>query len=920
MTRDGRELATAGEPRARGSVVACPSGRTRRVLPALFALVMVVAFAPAAAQEKVRLRAGEHSGFSRIAIDIPRLAGWQVEKAGRLITLVVPNRELLFDTDQIFPERRVSRVTSARSERGRQGTRLVLSMSCECDAQTYEFRPGMLVIDIRATPPDQQAARAGEAQGDAPQGGPDGEAAPGDAAGGDGSGVAEAPRLAPGSMDALAVHRGAPPPATSASVLGADPQPATPGQSAEATPSRPAATVPAPQAAPDAVSISEAQRKLLEQLARAADQGLVQFRDPGGPDDPRKARDEGAPGAEPPGSPAATPGAAPDPHAAEAPHAPGAEAGRRPADPLVAAPRDPTRAEGARPSEPPPTVQLEARTVWDRDRRPAPPRAATCPDDALLDPAPWRTEADAYDRIGQLRGRLMQEFDKPDAKLALQLAWLQVGYGFGAEARQTLDQFVPAVREAALLRDLAHMVDDEPPGPDGPLAQGATCPGRAGMWRLAAGLDPDPGSLSDKAWRDSVLDAFAELPVRLRRFAGPPLVNALVRLGQLDFAEAARLRLDRAPGDHSPAWKLALGRLALARGEVARGEALLMEVAATGGPEAAEAMLDLADSVLGRSDALPAALVEDIALAAFEHQGTELGRRLLVAEILGRAGRDQLGPALAVIETELFAGGARAADLEAALRAILERATADAVGHGEYAQAIMRHRGLLRDPELFDPARIHVAREMTAIGLANVALDLLGPALGRNGQEARLAAAEAEVTLGQPTDALTRLDGLPGDDAARLAARALMALGRDGEAYVRIAGILPAEAPERAELAWRAAVWKDAARLPGADPRRLLAAWMAGEPPPDPTAVVARALALNGEAPVMPPPGPATAAQASQAQDGPPPDDAALSAAREALFLTPPKVAEPPSLAAARRLIQRSQQARDRIEQALKGV
>mgnify|MGYP000306538658 CR=1 FL=1 len=69
--------------------------------------------------------------------------------------------------------------------------------------------------------------------------------------------------------------------------------------------------------------------------------------------------------------------------------------------------------------------------------------------------------------------------------------------------------------------------------------------------------------------------------------------------------------------------------------------ALLQSVTLVDGPEAAEAMLALADSLLGRRDTLPADLVEDIALKAFEHQGTELGRRLLVAEILGRAGADE---------------------------------------------------------------------------------------------------------------------------------------------------------------------------------------------------------------------------------------------------------------------------------------
>ena len=895
-----------------------PQTRRARLVVRLVGVVAAIACLalalPAEAQQQIRLRAGEHAEFSRIALDVPQLVEWSIERNGRLVTVLFPDRELLFATEQIFPQRRVSRVTSARSERGRDGTRLILSMSCNCVAEAYEFRPGMLVMDIRAEPDETEAAQVQEVDA----AGPDGrqaDARPGEAGdqagqgtgGGSGGSGHDA---ASGAMDALAIRRAEPPPATSGSVL-SGPSGGTSGSQpdmATTTPAEPptADVTPAAESGQDgpadAVSITEAQRRLLEQLARAADQGLVQFRDPGGPDDPRTEKEEQAHAAS--GDPAGGTPPVPDPHAAADPRTPGS--GRQPADGTDRE-EEANAAGGAELPEPQPQVQLDARTVWDRDRRPPPHRAVTCPDDALLDPEPWRRSAQFYDRMGELRAKMMLEFDKPDPRAALDLAWLQVGYGFGAEARQTLDQFVPAVREAALLRDIALLVDDAAPIEGGPLSQGDDCPGRAGMWRLAAGMTPDPAALRDPAWRDSVLDAFAELPIRLRRRAGPPLVETLTALGELDFADAVRLRLDRAPGDHGAPWRLALGRLALARGEVEQGETLLRNVSLTDGPEAAEAMLALADSLLGRRDTLPEDLIEDIALKAFEHQGTELGRRLLVAEILGRAGRDQLGEALQVIETELFAGGARGADLEAAMRAILERARASDVGEYAYASAIMRHRDLLRDPEVFDPARIRVAREMTGIGLANVGIELLAPALARGGGEARLAAAAAEVALDLPLDTLNRLEGLAGDDAARLRARALLALGRDAEAFAEVASSLPQGSPERAQLAWRAAIWPDAARLPGEDPRRLLAAWMAGEPPPDPADVIARALGAGA----VPP---------ADAGEGATPDPAVEAAAGEALFLSPPVVAEPPSLAAARRLIEASEAARARIEEALGGV
>ena len=134
------------------------SARPLRAFLGLAAAALVLLSASAAsAQERIRLRAGEHAEFSRIALDVPQLAEWSIERNGRLVTVLFPDRELLFATEQIFPQRRISRVTSARSERGRDGTRLILSMSCNCVAEAYEFRPGMLVMDIRAQPEETEA-------------------------------------------------------------------------------------------------------------------------------------------------------------------------------------------------------------------------------------------------------------------------------------------------------------------------------------------------------------------------------------------------------------------------------------------------------------------------------------------------------------------------------------------------------------------------------------------------------------------------------------------------------------------------------------------------------------------------------------------------------------------------------------------
>lgn len=775
------------------------TGRRPRALAALALAAAALAAAPAAAQEQARLRAGEHDGYSRIALDVPRLEDWRLEVEGRRAEIFFPGRALAFDTSAILPDRKVTRVTRARTRRGEAGTRLILTLSCPCAAEGFEFRPGMLVIDIRARPP-------------------------------------EAPP--------------APPRKTAAAGPAPHPLPAGPLRVPAATPPPDAAAGPRPDGDPAEadISVDAAQERLLEQLSRAADQGLVEFRSP----------PEGA---------SATP-----PDTSRAPDQAPPRDARRSAPP---APR-----QAPAPLAAPPPAQLEARTAFDAGDGPASdPAPRTCPVDERLAPGLWRRPADPYAALAALRRRLVGEFDRPSEGAALDLARLRTALGFGVEARQTLAAFAPGHEAAELLRDLAHVVDGEAPPADGPLARAGACGGRVGLWRLAAGFAPPDGVLEDPDWTASLLAAFEELPVPMRRLLGPPLVSRLTTLGALDMAEAARLRLDRAPGDHGGAWRLALGRLALARGEAARGRALLREVIESDGPQAPEAMLALADSLLSQDGALPADLVEDIAHAAFARRGTQLGRRLLVAEILGRAGRRRLGAALEVIATELAAGGPRQADLSAALRRILEDARADAVGHMAYAFAVMTHRGLLGEGPAYDEARASVARQLAEAGLANAAWDLLQPALARQPPPVRLAAAGVEIALDRPADALARLEDAEGRPAAELRARAFAAQGRHDRAWAALSPHLPVGAPERGELAWRAREWA-AARdsLPEDDPRRLFAAWMAGRGPD------------------APPPGPGWA---------------------EAPFLAPVESPERPSLAGARAAIERARAARARVSEAL---
>ncbi|MEM1313166.1 MAG: hypothetical protein AAGI51_01320 [Pseudomonadota bacterium] len=760
---------------------------------ALSASGLALQHATADAQETTRLRAGEHSGYSRLAIDLESLEGWTVREEGRRLIVRFPGRGIEFDTRQIFPQRRVSRVTSASGEISQDGTTLTLALSCDCRADAYEFTDTMLVIDVRPRsdprstvsrpPPPRPSARRGDdvASSSAPV--PEAEAE-----------TAETQTPAPASY--------------------ADPIASEPAEDQTAS----ASEDEAPQF--DAVrDVEEAQRALLRQLSRAVDQGLVNLRSPEAPID-RAATPQ--PQAAPARDTVAEP--VPDPGLAAAAARSTSSLASEPA-PDEQNQSDPTPGDRDQ-------MQIRAMTAFDDRRGRVAPSAEvrTCPSDDWLRAASWGEDEDFYGQLSALRATLVEEFDRPSPAAALDLARLYIRFGFGAEALQALEKNDLDGTEVAMLVDAATVVDAGAAAVGGPLDRAGRCSGPTATWRLAAGLAPSPLDVAETGWRNAALTAFEELPLLLRRRLAPRVVETLVEEGHLEFADAFRARLDRAPGDHGRRWDLAVARLLFAQDEIVRGEALLRRAAEARDDVGAEALLELAERALAQDGALDAEVIERLASESASRDGTLLGRRLLVAELFGRAGRHELREVLDLIALEKETRAGRKDDLDAALRAVLKEADANHVGEAAYAAAVLAHASAMGTTPPWDSTRLVVARELTAIGLGNVAQDVLAPVIARGGADGRVAAASAQIALGRPSEALLLLQPVESELASRVESEALAADGRHEAALARLGRIEENDAA----LAWRAGAWSQAAEL-GDDPgRRDLARWMAGEERLDP--------------------------------------------------------------------------------------
>lgn len=743
----------------------------RHLCPLAAAAVLMAA--PALGAEGGPILSGEHGDFSRIVLRIDPETQWSLETAEGRATLVFPGKSLDFGTGGIFdliPRSRIADVTSVVTA---SGTTVELALACDCRLSTVFVDGRYLALDV------------GDRTSPAP-------AVP-----------AEASNVAAGQETPLG-------------------DPETPEIS----------ETPEQRAAREATAVASAESILIQQIERAASQGIVDL------SDATPAAADGAGGSAAPPVPA--PSAEATPAAASAP-APAAQQHAAAASPMSAPP--PPRPTPRAPTEPVALTpdaagiealtalldgdQIRATTVYDRDRATAakpvaaaPP--AECLPDTEFDMNDWADRRPFRIQAADLSRRLLGEFDRPDPVILARRVQLDLRNGLGLEAEMLLDSFPGALEEEPLFRDLARAVEGRPLPAGGPLSRGAACPGAHGLWQAIGGGVPAFRNATHFA---GVQAAFAELPPELRLIVGPTLMVRLLDAGQPGAARLISDTIARAPGERSAALLLAEARLVAGEGDPVGALQTLAGLVDGDTPDAAGALLALSRIAREASLALPDRLLTDLEAAALQARGTseEPEFRALVAE--AHATRGDLVQALSAVRAAkaAFPEDGRFARLAADA---LAETDPEQIGAAAYARAALDNLDLLPDGSPGDAARETVARRLIDVGLAPAAGTVVAPAAARGSPVARRLAAEALLRGGDAAAALVALDGLDDPEAVSLRAGAQAQEGAFGAAVTTLAS--EGREAEAAAYAWPSGDWP---RVPDdAQPeRRGMANFMAAQ-------------------------------------------------------------------------------------------
>jgi hypothetical protein len=117
-------------------------------------LALPILALPAVAQDArpVDVATGDHDGFTRVVLQAPGLTGWRLNRLtdGYAVTLRQPARFDLSDAFRLISRSRLVSLTPTEDQRG-----LRLEVGCACHAIGFDYRPGVVVIDIRDGPPPE---------------------------------------------------------------------------------------------------------------------------------------------------------------------------------------------------------------------------------------------------------------------------------------------------------------------------------------------------------------------------------------------------------------------------------------------------------------------------------------------------------------------------------------------------------------------------------------------------------------------------------------------------------------------------------------------------------------------------------------------------------------------------------------------
>ncbi len=225
-----------------------------------------------------------------------------------------------------------------------------------------------------------------------------------------------------------------------------------------------------------------------------------------------------------------------------------------------------------------------------------------CIADARLDIAAWGDDRAVAEQMADAFAGLAGEFDRQEYEATTRAVRFLLFIGFGAEARQMLQAMPIDHPDTGIWQSMARLIDDGF-DPESPMRGMLACDGAAALW-AALSIEQLEKGLTFSG--PGIARSFSALPSHLRRHIGPTLANRFLDIGEVETARAIRDATARIPGKANPSAALLDAQFQIQAGNGAAAEKALLPLVSDPGPGTSEALIAVIDAratTLGEVDA-----------------------------------------------------------------------------------------------------------------------------------------------------------------------------------------------------------------------------------------------------------------------------------------------------------------------------
>ena len=709
-----------------------------RFWPYMFGLLLAWPFAAVA--QTVEVRSGEHETFTRLVFNLPERLDVALQYQSDGVMLSFGRDGLVFDTDTVFDRVPTTRLTAMNAD----DSTMILALACKCEVNTFWAGERSYVVDIA----DETAISAAlfptlgeDTSPDIPESQPvpetDQTVMPQRQ-----SGIES---FVLGSRDAGSLSVG------SIAFLIADAQDRLDQMRKESS----------DDMSSYVNTVRQSQDEIVEQIGRAATQGLL------------------------------------SPREDLMPYLPATEVESVDVAPSSTSMADIATGEDFGLGQ---NVTLNAQTSVDQalsnriNLAFARAQGTGCIARARIDVASWAGGERFVDQIGTLRSKILGEFDQPSNSDILKLVRFYIHFGFGVEARQVANMLPSNTSLAPELDAMIRILDRGHDEPNSVFEGQMDCDPLAAVWSLLS-YDTVPGNQPIDP--DGIVRGVLELPTHLRAYLGPIVGQKLQRGGYVRAADHVARTLVRNKDTETASAQY----LFASSGDAAQ-ETYLGAVVANNAEPAPEALLELVERRLQAGQPTSGDLAILAGAYAMEYRNAPIGPDLTRAYLLSLASAGNFSESFAEFSRLTQAGPAPTASTMSEMMALLAREAPNPTFLTQSISADQATRFAL-DDEVGNA----VANRLIKLGFPQAAERFVAPmAIGEAERARKLLRAEVALQQSLPRKAELELVGEEGEDVTQLLARARSMAGEHGSAQQMYVGI--DEQDEALRQAWLDSDWQ----------------------------------------------------------------------------------------------------------------